>query len=316
MVQRNRSWAAIFKPGQAEDFFAPAPPGPFDPDSPDFSPVNAWWLSEMARLVYRRDPAEGHVARATRHQILSRVGLRERECFRDGNLFAALIESAAPAVASFAVLVFRGSSGHLDNWMANLDAKASLWPTGGRVHDGFKRALLGFWPQILPALRQCHRPIFYTGHSLGAALATLAASLRPPRALYTFGSPRVGDRRFARTLAALPVFRMANARDIVASLPPAGFPFGYRHAGRKCSLQSLGRWMPAPGGYGPADAPPAETGNDISWRLAARRLFAPPVFLAEHAPVGYTDGLTEAFIPPSGNGIDPLLPNPSRKKPQ
>jgi triacylglycerol lipase len=278
MIERSASWRAIFKPGQAEDFFEPAPPEAFDPDAAGFSPVNAWWLSEMARLVYRRDPGHDGLPNPTRGRILARVGLAERATFSDGNLFAALIESAGAAQRPFAALVFRGSSGHLDNWMANLDAKARPWPTGGKVHGGFKKALLGFWPQILAALRDIDRPIFYTGHSLGAALATLAASLRPPRALYTFGSPRVGDSRFVRTLASLPVFRIANPRDIVTGLPPAGFPFRYRHAGQ---FQPFGpgiRWNPGPEG-------------------CARRFLEPPVFLADHAPVGYTDGLIDHFSP-------------------
>lgn len=269
MRRQGISWGAIFKPGEAEDFFSPAPPGNFDPAAAGFSPANAWWLSEMARLVYRRDAAP-HPQHPTRSEFLARFGLTETATFRDGNLFAALFQSGRQAADPFAVLVFRGSSGHLDNWMTNMDATARPWPTGGKVHGGFKQALLGFWPQILAVLRRTGVPVFYTGHSLGAALATLAASLRPPRALYTFGSPRVGDRRFGRTLDGLPVFRIANPLDIVTTLPPARWRSGFRHVGERQVLPVV---------------------RDRLARPVSGARLPPPVFLADHAPVCYTLGL-------------------------
>lgn len=274
MRQRGISWGAIFRPGEAEDFFSPAPPGDFDPHAEGFSPVNAWWFSEMARLVYRRDAAARRRRQPTRSGMLARVGLAEEATFRHGNLFAALFRSAREGCRPFAVLVFRGSSGHLDNWMTNLAAAARPWPTGGHVHGGFKAALLGFWPPILDKLHRLEGPVFYTGHSLGAALATLAASLRPPRALYTFGSPRVGDRRFGRALDGLPVFRIANPLDIVADLPPARWLPGFRHVGERHVLPVARERLP-------------ET-------VAGARL-APPVFLADHAPVCYTLGLQQVL---------------------
>lgn len=50
-------------------------------------------------------------------------------------------------------------------------------------------------------------PVFYTEHSLGAALATLAAARRAPKAGYAFGSPRVGNQAFTSTLASVPIRR-------------------------------------------------------------------------------------------------------------
>ncbi len=277
MRRQGISWKAIFRPGEAEDFFSPAPPGDFDPDAEGFSPVNAWWLSEMTRVAYRRDDAARRRRLPTRGDILARVGLVERATFSEGHLFAFLCQSSPEAPRPFAALVFRGSSGHPDNWLTNLDAKAHLWPTGGKVHSGFKAALLGFWPRILDALRRTDVPVFYAGHSLGAALATLAATLRPPRALYTFGSPRVGDGRFGGTLDPLPVFRIANSLDIVTDLPPAGWRFGFRHVGERHVLPVARDRFPA---------------------AAAGASLPPPVFLADHAPVCYTRGLMQLLHPP------------------
>jgi triacylglycerol lipase len=81
--------------------------------------------------------------------------------------------------------------------------------------------------------RQClsrgqHPPsLWITGHSLGAALATLAVAKlrmeddRPVNGLYTYGSPRVGDRIFARNFNQefVAAFRLVNNTDIVTRAP-------------------------------------------------------------------------------------------------
>lgn len=70
-------------------------------------------------------------------------------------------------------------------------------------------------------------PVFVTGHSLGGALATLAAlhikTTTPFKlpTLYTFASPRVGDPTFAAHFTDLECFRVANSEDIVPAVPPA-----------------------------------------------------------------------------------------------
>ena len=55
----NHSWQAIFRPGASDDFFMGNRPMAFAVDADGFNPVNAWWLSELSRLIYRRDAGEG-----------------------------------------------------------------------------------------------------------------------------------------------------------------------------------------------------------------------------------------------------------------
>lgn len=87
--------------------------------------------------------------------------------------------------------------------------------------------------------------IYITGHSLGAALATIAAmdiavidlaqedKIKNPINLYTFASPRVGDNTFAKAFnefineTRINAFRFANSEDIVPKVPfPVWFKAG------------------------------------------------------------------------------------------
>ncbi|KAK4147195.1 Alpha/Beta hydrolase protein [Dichotomopilus funicola] len=75
--------------------------------------------------------------------------------------------------------------------------------------------------------------VISTGHSLGGAVATLAAaSLRDagvPVDLYTYGSPRVGNLAFAEYVTAQPgrEYRVTHSDDPVPRLPP--LLLNYRH---------------------------------------------------------------------------------------
>jgi predicted lipase len=80
--------------------------------------------------------------------------------------------------------------------------------------------------------------VIFTGHSLGGAIANLAAfdfaNARHHRSfrLYTFGQPRVGDEKYANAVstAISNHFRVVHKKDIVPH-KPAYFFFSYRHAG-------------------------------------------------------------------------------------
>lgn len=74
--------------------------------------------------------------------------------------------------------------------------------------------------------------LWFTGHGMGAALATLAAVDFQPAALYTFGSPRVFLSRSGRRWR-IPAWRVVNRMDLVAGLPP---PWRFRHVGRHVLL--------------------------------------------------------------------------------
>jgi hypothetical protein len=55
----NHAWQAVFRPGASDDFFAADHPVGFQASAQGYHPVNAWWLSELCRLIYRKDATEG-----------------------------------------------------------------------------------------------------------------------------------------------------------------------------------------------------------------------------------------------------------------
>lgn len=105
------------------------------------------------------------------------------------------------------VLVFRGTI-YQDFNTVKVNFKVSKVPASigcGHKHRGFKEAVDSLWPQLKPCLQAAgrQRKVWFAGHSLGAALGTIAAirckhdpDLPDPEALFTFGSPRVGTDQY------------------------------------------------------------------------------------------------------------------------
>ncbi|GBC61761.1 hypothetical protein DENIS_2723 [Desulfonema ishimotonii] len=290
----DNSWNALIRPGDAtayfcaEDFRGSRPP-PFQPESARYSPANAWWLSEICRLIYRRgeDEAGAGAAPVGRDEILRQSGLKEYCFLNRQGIQCAVVTPAGGTEHPFAVLVFRGTNS-FDSWLSNLNAIQVRWPFGGMVHSGFRKEFYKVWPELDEILSDIRVPLFYTGHSLGGALATLAASHRPPLAVYTFGSPKVGDPVFAESLKEFHIFRLANHRDIVPAVPPSRIPFDFCHVGELRLLD--GNDDAADGGEACDETTAPDNGPYLlrAGRFYRRHMMGPPEFLSDHAPVNYT----------------------------
>jgi hypothetical protein len=170
---------------------------------------------ETCRLVYREDEP-------SRKDFFSRrANLRETRFFNTGRTQGAVVRGDG-----FAVLAFRGTLGCYD-WLSNFNCLPVNWDGEGKVHEGFKEQLDVIWSDVKQELADIDVPVFYTGHSLGAALATLAAARRfydgdsAPAALYSFGSPRVGTTAFMHAFPGDFLHcRVINDRDLVPTVPP------------------------------------------------------------------------------------------------
>lgn len=128
----------------------------------------------------------------------------------------------------FITLAFRGTEATSIKDIKS-DAKAIITKcdSGGKVHSGFKDAFEEVAIEIQSTLDQeklASKPLFITGHSLGGALATIAAKkLKHTGGIascYTFGSPRVGDEDWISNIK-VPFYRVVNAADCVTMMPPS-----------------------------------------------------------------------------------------------
>lgn len=139
------------------------------------------------------------------------------------------------------ILTIRGTDGAADALTDALIGPGVPGPSGKTVHAGFNRTWQTLQAQIdrrLPANALNGITVHCIGHSLGGALATLAAdylSLRGVQIkLYTFGCPRVGMLDFTKALTgrvgADNIFRVYHPADPVAMVPL--FPFTHVPEGR------------------------------------------------------------------------------------
>lgn len=137
----------------------------------------------------------------------------------------------------YLVVCFRGTSSGKDALVDVNFFKTEAAGGRGRVHRGFHQSLESVWDQVQAAVDAlgADKKIFVCGHSLGAALAQLAAhrfalSAYPVAGIYVFGSPRVGNHEFREAYNALleaKTFLHINHRDVVTQLPPQLFGFHY-----------------------------------------------------------------------------------------
>ncbi len=103
-----------------------------------------------------------------------------------------------------------------------------------RVHEGFWKAYSSVRDEILMIANNSKDTLYCTGHSLGAAMATLLAvdmheTIGKRCIMYNMGSPRVGNREFSYLLRDSVNHRVTHWNDPVPHLPP--LVMGFYHVG-------------------------------------------------------------------------------------
>lgn len=126
-------------------------------------------------------------------------------------------------------VAFRGSS-NIRNWIDDIQFH-KIYPYNDQtiaVEKGFYKAYQNVKPDIFDTLdmitqKYSTKKLLLTGHSLGAALATLMAFdviEMHDSLLYTYGSPRVGNDNFVQSFnSSFPIYRVTHYYDIVPHLP-------------------------------------------------------------------------------------------------
>jgi triacylglycerol lipase len=131
------------------------------------------------------------------------------------------------------VVAFRGTDEKGYDWITNVRFSHQVYPYGNsdsrvKVHRGFITAYKSVRETILEKARQSSFDrVMCTGHSLGGALATLAAVdiqyniAEKEVVCYTYGAPKVGNKPFASSYnKRVPqTYRFVNENDIVPKLP-------------------------------------------------------------------------------------------------
>ena len=298
------TWDDVLAPGRAArsdwlELFAKlsAP----EPPEGEFSLELASFLAAQSLLIYRESEE--------RNTVWSQLALRECLCTEDADTLCSIIEPRSTDVETRPTLaVFRGTT-NLRHWLTNLQSLPKPWGAGGHVHGGFADAHEQIWRRIAPRLHRiiaAGRPVVLTGHSLGAALATLTLSrllaihgAAAEVCAYTFGSPRVGNTEFADSLQHGRLFRFVRSQDLVTRLPLPFKPsrrLSFHHAGDgyfldpgTAGLQSRGR-----GDLEEERASLTQLKDLLASAFATLGKSHPPPFLADHAPIAYVESIRAA----------------------
>ncbi|MFZ6653817.1 lipase family protein [Undibacterium sp. TJN19] len=244
--------------------------------------------AELSRLAYTRfEKGDPHLAdlKKTLHDAQ----------FSSAQFF----QNAATGTQAFATtskdgqsafLVFRGTqTDDLSDIIKDGEFLPVTWGDRGKVHLGFLQAFQSIEAELDAWISACQASIIWiSGHSLGAALATLAAAKYTKTHLVTFGSPRVGDGQFADAFIGRDVARYVDCSDLVSFLPPDSI--FYKHLRGLHYIDKHGRIMPdmtAADILADQTVAKAEYLIESSWKLANVGFRS----MADHAPINYVRAL-------------------------
>jgi len=197
----------------------------------------AYWMARLSKEIYTEVGGESNAPDVDK--ILQSLQKDDPDfvdvkAVEQGNSEAALVEHER-----YLCMVFRGTDEWKD-WLDNINVPL-VDELFGKFHRGFWNATEAVWPKLYGAYEEKHqankRPLFITGHSLGGAMATIAAAKlihldKPFISTYTFGQPRamhLDTAELFNTACKDRVFRFQNNNDIVTRVPPR--KMDYSHVG-------------------------------------------------------------------------------------
>lgn len=216
-------------------------------------------MAELALISYNDEDEAKRAAQA--------IGFPEAELFDNDGSQAFRFRNEYDVV-----LACRGTEPtEWNDIKADANAVMSVLGAIGNVHSGFNREVEDLWPMLEELLRDSDRPVWFCGHSLGGAMATICAYrcttsqlTKDPQELHTFGSPRVGCKRYIRH-AHVNHFRWVHNNDVVTRCPPVWM--GYRHCGSEVYLDRFGRIRKLTGLLRSRDRWRGFIGGLFQWRI-------------------------------------------------
>ena len=200
-------------------------------------------ISEMnlkqRSLLFARLAADAYGVEATVREVVKERGFTDVEFYNLDGAQAYRFENETDVV-----IACRGTQPtEFNDLKADLKAFPVMAETVSRVHRGFKAEVDELWPEVRKDT-QTLKQLWFCGHSLGAAMATIMAgrcmddpALANPVQLYTYGSPRVGWPKYVKSLKVEHI-RWQNNNDIVTRVPLR--IMNYRHDGRLMYIRSNG----------------------------------------------------------------------------
>ncbi|GAB1541204.1 hypothetical protein NUACC21_38740 [Scytonema sp. NUACC21] len=237
----------------------------FNHQASGYDPNNAYLLAQLSLATYRRGKVEKLGGRDENNdewrervkQEASSWGFSSDRvyCFNHKGSQAILLVDEQKII-----LAFRGSEEKSD-WQINMNRlKDKDFSKNYKIclHTGFCDYLNSIWKPyndpkgrveakgiqaiLQEEMEQAPKSLWITGHSLGGAVAVLAAAVctlgnSPIKVsgVYTYGQPRVGDLRFAKLYNSQlksKTFRFVNNNDVVTKIPTWAPVFFFYHVGQ------------------------------------------------------------------------------------
>jgi hypothetical protein len=236
---------------------------PLQTTSSSYDPNTAWWLAQCASLSYENKITVAKELHRIGFEQLTFFDTRGTQAFLAEH-------PGINGSKKIAILAFRGTEEDSVDILTDINFVRRLFPDENILqepslnksspkqklytHGGFLEGVLNVWGTALtkeikeiyasgdvnwpgyPGISNaiCQLPpdttLYFTGHSLGGALATIAAykamlyrSTIQLTALYTFGSPRAVQRPLANKINSElkgKIYRVVNYTDVVPRLPP------------------------------------------------------------------------------------------------
>ncbi len=306
-MQQDSSWQALSKPGEATEYFDLHTNTPLQSGVPGFNISNACWLAEISRLTYQPDFHLNKKNKLGRFDYKEIGFINKAETSTHVSLLKVKGINSDGYPQPCLVVAFRGTDDLVD-WNNNIKSMQTPFKECGLIHAGFNIAYQSIKEELFFYLEALSLPIFITGHSLGAALATVltAEIMDQPDfdSCYTFGSPRVGDAAFANALNDKPIYRIINNCDIITTVPISIPNIDYKHCGTTQLLNNMGILIE---GLSEADILSYQKNKMLNLKdYALQEMLSknimdiksnlPPV-LADHAPINYVLALENIIKP-------------------